>query len=121
MTSVKNFFNAAAAGVCVLAVISGCKKTTDSVAPVNVTVAPAAAPAPAPVVTLALTTPAKLGKDLDATPRIAAPATPALVKVNATLDAIDKDAKDQRHENKTFTRSGDSHDGRSGIPEPYAG
>jgi len=38
-------------------------------------------------------------------PRIAAATTPALMQVNATMDAIDKDGKDQRHQNKTFTRA----------------
>jgi hypothetical protein len=49
--------------------------------------------------------PPKLMKDIDAMPRIAAATTPALTQVNAMMDAIDKDAKDQRRQNKTFTRS----------------
>lgn len=106
MIPTKKIFAAAVVSACMLAVISGCKKSTPNNEPAS-TAAPAAASAPAPTapVTLALTQPPQLAKDVDAIPRLAVATTPALVRVNATIAAIDKDARDSRREDKTFTRS----------------
>ena len=73
MIPAKKFFNAAVAGVCVLAVISGCKKTTVSNVETSTT---ASSAAPAPPAALQIVQAAQLKKGIDAMPELAGATTP---------------------------------------------
>jgi len=105
MISDRKFFYAALASVCVLAMISGCKKTAaDAPAPTKAAqpMAIAAPPAPA-ALTMAAMTPLKKG--IDAMPELTNPATPGQQKINATMKSLDAAALSMLKDCKTYQRS----------------
>jgi len=103
MIPAKKFKSAVVAGVCVCAVIFGCK----AMAAANVaTPEPTAmtSPASAPAV-LALVVSKPLKKGIDAMPELANPATPAQQKINTTMKALDTAALSMLKDCKSYQRS----------------
>jgi len=107
MNPAKIFFSLAVVGVCALALVSGCKKTTDSSAPANVTVAPAAAPVAAPAAPAALQVVQgkQLKKGIDAMPELADASTPAAKKINAMMRQSDAAGLSMLKDCKSYTRT----------------
>jgi len=106
MIPAKKFFNAAVVGVCVLAVISGCKKTpVNNVETVTTVAQPVAAPAPAAPAALALASMPQLKKGIDAMPELASATTPAAQKINATMKSLDGTALSMLKDCKSYQRS----------------
>ena len=106
MIPAKKFFNAAVVGVCVLAVISGCKKTpVNNVETVATAAQPVAAPAPAAPAALALASMPQLKKGIDAMPELASATTPAAQKINATMKSLDGTALSMLKDCKSYQRS----------------
>lgn len=106
MIPTKKIFTAAVAGACVLAVISGCKKTpVNNVETITTAPQPAAAPAPAAPAALVLATTAPLKKNIDAMPELANPTTPAQQKFNASMKSLDAAALSMLKDCKTYQRT----------------
>jgi len=105
MIPAKKFFYSMIAGVCVLAVISGCKKKADAPATVTQPTAPAQTVVPSAPAQLQLQTSKPIAKDVDALPRIANPVTDGQKKVNATLDQLDKGARSTMRQSQDYERS----------------
>src|SRR5580658_8166148 len=100
MIPAKKFKSAMVAGVCVLALILGCKKTAVASAPPTAAASPAAAPA-----ALALVASKPLKKGIDAMPELADASTPAAQKINAAMKSSDAAALSMLKDCKSYQRS----------------
>jgi hypothetical protein len=103
MIPTKNFKSAMMAGVCMLALVLGCKKTTATNAATPAAASPAPAQTVAAPVALAPSTPLKKG--IDAMPKLADTSTPAAQKINAAMKQSDAEALSSLKDCKSYTRS----------------